>query len=191
MIQWFRTRSPVPACRAAVIVVASLLPSAAGAQSATAMPRVRSENPMLAQLIADAPAASVTFRSLVAAIDATNGIVYVESGQCPYGSQACLAHSIQVAGPHRILRVVLNTRRGREGLIGAIGHELQHAMEVLSEPGITTTQGMFFRLFGGMSMSTTGRFDSKEAVTAGLQIEHELRTTTKAGVRILPCEQTR
>jgi len=189
MIQWVLTRRPVPACRAALIVVASLLPCAAGAQSTPAMPRVRSENP-IAQLIAAAPAASVTFRGLVAAIDATNGIVYVESGQCRYGTQACLAHSIQVAGPHRILRVVVNTRRDRVGLIGAIGHELQHAMEVLSEPGITTTQGMFFRLLG-MSMSTTGRFESKEAVEAGIQIEHELRTTTKPGVRILPSEQTR
>jgi hypothetical protein len=191
MIHWFRTRGPVPACRAALIVVACLLPCAAGAQSTPVMPRVRSENPMIAQLIADARAASVTFRGLVAAIEATNGIVYVESGQCRYGAQACLAHSIHVAPPHRILRVVVNTRRDREGLIGAIGHELQHAMEVLSEPGITTTQGMFFRLFGGMSMGTTGRFDSKEAVEAGIQIERELRTTTKAGVRILPSEQTR
>jgi hypothetical protein len=185
MIEWFRTRRHVPACRAVLIVVVSLLPCAAGAQSAPAMPRVRSEDRMIAQLIAEAPAASVTFRGLVAAIDATNGIVYVEPGQCRYGSQACLVHSIQVAGPHRILRVVVNTRRDLEGLIGAIGHELQHAMEVLSEPGITTTQGMFFRLFG-MSMSTTGRFESKEAVEAGIQIEHELRTTTKAGVRVLP-----
>ena len=190
MIQWFRTRRPVSAYRAALIVVASLLPCAAGAQSTPAMPRVRSENPMIAQLITDALCASVTFRGLVAAIDATNGIVYVESGKCRYGSQACLAHSIQVAGPHRILHVVVNTRRDREGLIGAIGHELQHAMEVLSEPGITTRQGMFYRLFG-MSMSTTGRFESKEAIEAGIQIEHELRTTTKAGVQILPSEETR
>lgn len=191
MIRWFRTRCPVPTCRAALIVVASLLPCAALAQSAPAMPRVRSENPMIARLIVDAPEASVTFRRLVAAIDATNGIVYVESGHCRHGARACLTHSIQKSGPHRILHVVVNTRRDREGLIGAIGHELQHAMEVLSEPGITTTQEMFFRLFGGMSMSTTGRFCSKEAEEAGIQIEHELRTRAKAGVRILPSEQTR
>jgi hypothetical protein len=190
MIQWFRTRSPVPVCRAALMAVASLLPCAAGAQSAPAMPRVRSENPMIAQLIADAPAKSATFRGLVAAIDATNGIVYVESGRCLYGAQACLTHTIQVAGPHRILRVVVNTRRDRDGLIGAIGHELQHAMEILSEAGITTTQGMFFRLFR-MSMSTTGRLESKEAVEAGKQIERELRTKTNAAVRILLSEPTR
>jgi len=181
MVRWIRTRRPVRASRAALIVVASLLPGAAQAQNIQAMPRVRSGETMIAQLIADAQAASVTFRGLVAAIDATNGIVYVESGQCRR-SRACLVHSIQVAGPHRILRVIVNTRRDREGLTGAIGHELQHAMEVLSEPGITTSQGMFFRLFG-MSMGITGQLESKEAVEVGIQIEHEMRTATKAGVR--------
>jgi len=46
------------------------------------MPRVRSENPLNAQLLVDAPAMSATFRGLVAAIDATNGVVYVQSGRC-------------------------------------------------------------------------------------------------------------
>ena len=185
MVQWIRTRRPVRASRAALIVVASLLPGAAQAQNIQAMPRVRSGETMIAQLIGDAQAASVTFRGLVAAIDATNGIVYVESGQCRHRARACLVHSIQVAGPHRILRVIVNTRRDREGLTGAIGHELQHAMEVLSEPGITTSQGMFFRLFG-MSMGITGQLESKEAVEVGIQIEHEMRTTRRAGVRITP-----
>ena len=134
MIRWFRTRRPVCACRAALMVAASLLPGTAAAQRTPAMARVRSEDPMLAQLITDAPAASATFRDLVASIDGTNGIVYIESG-------------------HR--------------------HELRHAMEVLGEPGITTTEQMFFRLFG-MSMGNTGRFESTEAVAAGIRIEREL-----------------
>ena len=172
MTRWFRTR-PVPACRVALIVVASLLPGAAGAQ--TPIPRVRSENSMIAQLIAYAPGASVTFRGLVEAINDTNGIVYVESGQCGEGARACLVHRIHLAGPNRILRVVINLRRDRRELIGAIGHELHHALEVLREPGITTSQGMFFHFFGSSS-SATRRFETKAAVEAGLQIERELRS---------------
>ena len=190
MIRWFRTRRPAPAWRVALVFVASLLPGAAVAQSTPAMPRVRSTDPMIAQLIADAPAASVTFRGLVAAIDATNGIVYVESGRCRQGAQSCLVHRIEVAGPHRILRVVVNTRRDRARLIGAIGHELQHVMEVLSDPGITTTQAMFFRLFG-TAMSTPARFESQEAVEAGIQIEHEVKTAPKGDAQALPSEQRR
>jgi hypothetical protein len=174
MTRWFHTR-PVPACRAVLIVAGSLLPCAAAAQSAPAMPRVRSENPLIAQLIADAPGASVTFRGLVEAIDGTNGIVYVESGRCGEGARACLAHSIHVAGPNRILRIVVNLRRDRTELVGAIGHELQHALEVLREPGITTSQGMFFHFFVSSS-SATRRFETKAAVEAGSQIERELRS---------------
>ena len=182
MIQWFQSRRAAPACHAALFVVAGLLPGAAGARSAPAMPRVRSENPMIAQLIAAAPAASVTFRALVEAINDTDGIVYVESGQCGHGVRACLTHNIHVAGPNRILRIVVNLRRDRTELIAAIGHELHHAVEVLHEPGITTTQGMFLHLYG-VSMTSTGRFETQAAFEAGIQIERELRTTATASAR--------
>jgi hypothetical protein len=156
------------------VVLATLIPTAAAQQSTAAMPRVRSENPLIARLIADAPVVSTTFRGLVTAIDATNGIVYVESGRCGRGAKACLAHSLQVAGPHRILRVLVQTRRDREGLIAAIGHELHHALEILQEPKITTTQAMFFHFFGA-SMSMTNRFETNGAVQAGARIEDEVR----------------
>ena len=175
MIRGFRTRRAVHACHAIGIVIASLIPDAAGAQTAPPMARVRSEHALIAGLIADAKALSTTFRSLVEAIDATDGIVYVAPGQCGRGARACLVHSMQIAGPHRILRVLVNTRRDRWGLAGAIGHELQHAVEVLRQPEITTTQEMFFYFFGS-STSATVRFETKEAIDAGLQIEHELKT---------------
>ena len=122
---------------------------------------------------------SATFRGLVAAIDATNGIVYVQSGRCGQGARACLAHSLQLAGPHRILRVLISTRRDRQGLIGAIGHELHHALEVLHDLDITTPQEMFFHFFGA-STSTRNRFETKEAIDAGVRIEYEVRAATRA-----------
>ena len=159
---------------AALLVMVTLVPTAADAQGTPAMPRVRSEDPLIAQLIADAVVLSATFRGLVAEIDATNGIVYVEPGRCGRGEQACLVHSLQLAGPHRILRVLVSTRRDRRGLIGAIGHELHHALEVLQQPKITTTQAMFFHFFGA-SMSITNRFETAGAVEAGGWIEDEIR----------------
>src|SRR5215216_4172151 len=98
---------------AVLLVIVTLVPTAGDAQSTPTIPRVRSEDPLIAQLIADAPAMSATFRDLVTAIDATNGIVYVQSGLCGRGARACLAHSLQLAGPHRILRVLISTRRDR------------------------------------------------------------------------------
>jgi hypothetical protein len=164
---------------AVLLVMVTLAPPAADAQSTSTMSRVRSENPSIAQLLADAPAMSATFRGLVAAIDATNGIVYVQSGRCGRGARACLSHSLQLAGPHRILRVLISTRRDREGLIGAIGHELHHALEILHDVNITTSQGMFFYFFGG-STSMTNRFETNDAIDAGVRIEYEVSTATRA-----------
>jgi len=180
MTRGFRTRRPLLTFRAVLLVTTSLVPSVAWSQSVPVIPRVRSENASIAKLMSAVAASSPTFRGLVEAINDTNGIVYVESGQCGHGVQACLTHSIQVAGPHRILRVVVNLRRDRTELSGAIGHELHHALEVLHEPRITTTQAMFFHLYGA-SMSATGRFETGAAREVGFQIERELRTATMRG----------
>jgi len=159
---------------AAMMVVSTLVATAAAAQSTRAASHVRSEDPLIAQLIADAPGLSATFRDLVTAIDTTNGIVYVESGRCGRGARACLVLDMQVAGPNRILRVLVTTRRDREGLIGSIGHELHHAWEILQDPKITTSAAMFFHYFGKASLSPN-RFETDGAIEAGHRIEDELR----------------
>lgn len=169
---------PIHTMCAAVMVMATLMPTAAAAQSTRSRSRVRSENPLIAQLIADAPVLSTTFRDLVTAIDATNGIVYVESGRCGRGARACLVLNVHVAGPNRILRVMVTTRRDREGLIGSIGHELHHALEILRDPEITTSAAMFFHFFGRSSFSPN-RFETDGAVEAGERIEDELRDQTR------------
>ena len=76
----------------------------------------------------------------------------------------------------RILRIVVNTDRDRDGLMGAIGHELQHAWEVLRVPGVTTTQAMFFNAVAlGPTATFPIRFETDEAVKAGVRIEREVR----------------
>ncbi len=76
---------PIYTTTCAALLMLALVPTAATAQSTRSVSRVRSENPQIAQLIADAPSVSATFRDLVSAINATNGIVYVESGRCGRG----------------------------------------------------------------------------------------------------------
>jgi hypothetical protein len=189
MTRGSRTCRSLNTFHAVLVVGTSLIPGAAWSQSAPAMPRVRSENRMIAQLIADTPAASVTFRGLVEAINGTNGIVFVESGQCGHGVQSCLTHIIHVAEPNRFLFIKVNLRRDCTELMGAIGHELHHALDVLRDPGITTTQDMFFHPLHGMSMSSTGRFERNAAVEAEMQIERELRKTpTRAGASGFACQ---
>ena len=157
-----------------VMVLALFKP---GIVTAETVRRVRDlGDAQIAQLINEGIHMSPTFRSLVEVIDATNGIVYVQRGDCRRGVRACLVLAIQVAGPSRILRVLVNVRRERLELIAAIGHELHHAADVLANPAVTTTADMFFHFLNErQSMSITGRFETIEAVRAGMQIEGELR----------------
>ena len=54
------------------------------------LPRIRSSSASLAALIARVTEHSATFRALIDAINASDGIVYVEAGECGHDVTACL-----------------------------------------------------------------------------------------------------
>jgi hypothetical protein len=151
MTQWF-------------LIAAILLLGAAAVQSAPAMPRVRSHDPRIVDAIARGTAASPTLRRLIDTIDATDGIVYVDDGKCGYIVRACLLPLVQIAGPSRLLRIQVNLRevRGCE-LIGVIGHELQHATELLADPRIRTDIQAYNFFAAGRLRPEARRFDTKAA----------------------------
>jgi hypothetical protein len=76
-----------------------------------AIPRVRSENPLLAAAIVQGTERSTTFRRLIEAIDATDGLVYVMEGKCGQGVRACLHMSLELSAKNRLLRILVNPRR--------------------------------------------------------------------------------
>lgn len=67
----------------------------------------------------------------------TAGLIYVDEGKCGHGVSACLLLSVQVAGPFRVLQIKIDARRPDCVLMAQIGHELQHAIEILSDPNVT------------------------------------------------------
>src|SRR6188508_1538046 len=73
----------------------------------TGMRRVRAENPLLADAIAQGVSRSATFRRLIEAIDATDGLVYVLDGRCGQGVRACLHMSLGLSGGNRLLRIIV------------------------------------------------------------------------------------
>ena len=114
------------------------LVAAAEKENRPALVRVRSENPSIENLIRDATGLSTTFRGLIETIAATDGLVYVDEGTCGHSVRACLVLSVKVAGPFRLLRVLVNSRGKTDcALMASIGHELQHAIEVLRDPHVT------------------------------------------------------
>ena len=150
-----------------------------------AAPRVRDNgDPAVAMLLRDAQEHSVTFRRLLETIGATDGVVYVEQGKCRPGMRACLLMTVTASGPNRILKVHVDIARDRAEVIGSIGHELQHAIEVLKERGIRTDGQMyqFFDRLAGSPASRLGQleFETEEAVSVGLNVRAEFSASAKS-----------
>jgi hypothetical protein len=135
--------------------------------------RVRSTNPAITAVIARAHLQSQTFRELVTTIDNSDGIVYVEEGECGLGVRACLAN-VTAAGAHRMLWVVVDTDQDDWDLMGSIGHELRHTIEVLGDPSVTSNAAMFM-LYSRIGWRGMGRaFETHEAVEAGTLVRAEV-----------------
>ncbi|HEY6363022.1 MAG TPA: hypothetical protein VIX63_18075, partial [Vicinamibacterales bacterium] len=126
-------------------------------------------------LIGQAAVRSETFRSLVETIDASDGIVYVEEGRCARGVRACFV-GVTDAGPNRLLHVVVDTRKAEWDLMGSIGHELRHTIEVLSDPRVRSSVQMhFFYAREGRPGTGEGTFETAAAVEAGQNVRKEVR----------------
>jgi hypothetical protein len=142
------------------------------------IPRVRSSRQFIRDVIDQAIGASPTFRRLVAVIGATDGIVYVEEGVCRHGVRACLSLSVTRAAGFRFLRVLVDvqgasTHQGRLDLMGTIGHELWHALEVLSDRTLTTAAGVF-QFYAREAPTANDAFETAAAVSIGYAIRSEV-----------------
>jgi hypothetical protein len=137
------------------------------AMSTLPIPRVRSENPFLTGLIADAVERSPTFRQLIDIIGRTNGIVYIVSRTCGRGVRSCLLLRVTVAGRYRILFIKVDPRKAGNELMATIGHELQHAVEVLSDASLTNDLAIY-HFYDRFVRTDRGRFETEAAISAGL-----------------------
>jgi hypothetical protein len=135
--------------------------------------RVRGVGPKFVAVITEAATRSLTFRGLVEKISNTDGIVYIAQGQCGHGVRACLLNTITMAGPNRVLRILVNPRKTEPETMTAIGHELQHAAEVLSDRTIRDTGAMVL-FFRQMCAGCLFRFETDAAIAAGMAVRGEV-----------------
>jgi hypothetical protein len=146
--------------------------AAVAADDSVDLPRVRSSHAYVRAMIDEAARRSETFRRLVAAIEATDGIVYVEQGVCGHSVRSCLSLQVTTAASYRILRVVIDARQPDWDVMSSIAHELQHAVEVLSNAKLTTTEAIF--LFYSRGQPSGASFETPEAVKAGNSVRNEV-----------------
>jgi len=78
-------------------------------------------------------------------------------------------------GSNRIMRVIIDRKRLDSDLelVRAIGHELQHVIEVLAEqPAITDGTKMFF-FYRRYAPTAKEQFETMDAIQAGMAAEDE------------------
>ena len=152
--------------------------SGPGVTDSMAHSRVRSTHAYLRAMIGEAVLRSRTFRDLVAAIEATDGIVYVEHGACMKSVHACLILDVTAAGRYRILRIMVDARQPDWDVMASIGHELRHALEVLEDRSVVNNPSMFF--FYAQTRDNRDRpFETRAATDAGDAVRRELGSFAK------------
>lgn len=118
---------------------------------------------------------SPTFASLLAQLNDTDVIVYLEPVQAlpaPISGQLQL-----LAQDHsqRYLRIQVLAGLGRTELIALMGHELRHALEVAQAPGVRDERALV-RLYEciGQRFSKGHQYDTDAAQNAGRAVRKEL-----------------
>jgi hypothetical protein len=142
-----KTRMAAAMAAAAILVTAQPSAAAESEASAVSLPvetaHLRSSSPVITAAIESAIERSATFRHLVAEIDASDSWVFVNEGRCGHGVFACFA-SVRSSGSHRFLFVLIDLRKNHPDLMGSIGHELRHTIEVIREPSVRTDRDKYF-----------------------------------------------
>lgn len=141
--------------------------------------RVRPTNATIATLIQNASDRSPIFRGLIDTINASDGIVYIEPGMCGHGMRACFV-KVTMAGATRMLWVTLDARGIDCDLMGLLGHELRHTVEVLGDPGVTNTATMYFFYRQNPDSRSGGHaFETNTAVNIGEAVRDQVRKKSR------------
>lgn len=139
---------------------------------------VRTTEPEVQALLDDATVRSATFRSLVAALNDSDVIVYIETSVRQAARlRGHTVHRIVTEGPHRYVRVRLNPNGAEEQRIGVIAHELQHALEIARAPDVgrsKTVQQLLSRIGFTFGTRCSYCYETVEAMNIERTVREEL-----------------
>lgn len=151
---------------------------------------VRTPSPIVADLVDSGRQRSATFRTLLRDVEASDWLVFVHVGSCQTPRvRSCLLHRVGTFEGRRYLRVVLTKMlQFDDEAIGAIGHELQHALEVATTPNIASGDDIYrlFRHIGYVAnrSSSSHVYETRRAVELGRKVRQELDSDDRAARRV-------
>lgn len=139
-------------------------------------PHIRSSETALLEAVVSGSRASPTLRRLVDRLEASNVVVYLMFDRSASPNMAGHLSFVTTAGGRRYLRVSIDRRNTGCQLVGILGHELQHAVEIAESPTVTD-QARVALLYQRIGFRSAGngvdRFDSVGAILAGRMIQKE------------------
>jgi hypothetical protein len=117
-----------------LIIMALALAVTAQDSTSSSHRHVRASEPRILALIDAGLSRSATFRRLVAALDESDVIVYIEPKTTRQNLGGYLAHQVVARGGYRYLRIAIETKGAEGRLVPLLAHELEHAVEVAQSP---------------------------------------------------------
>jgi hypothetical protein len=165
----------------AVTLITLTLAAATGGAAADAgenaqpLGHVRTIDSRPSALIAEGARRSPMFRKLVTRLNRSTVIVYIEYRLLPEG----LSGRLTVIGGGQVwryLRIEIECRQSTDNQIAALGHELQHAVEI-ADAGAAADEASIRALYGTIGFAIDNsqrRFESAAAKHAGSRIRQEL-----------------
>lgn len=122
--------------------LAAAPPVAEHETTVTQLPRVRTDDPQLIELMRQGYAQSPTFKELVDTIERSNLIVYIERHNRFHDHEAGCLRLAGEAGGHRYLRISLSTFLNERELVVFMAHEFMHAVEVAAADEVVDERGL-------------------------------------------------
>ena len=144
---------------------------------------VRSRSPSITSVIQQAGERSATFRRLVETINASTSYVYVDEGECRDSDERGCLVNVTVAGPYRFVFVHVATGKADWDLMGSIGHELRHSVEVIDNPSVTSLRTMrsLYEWIGKQNFRNPNAYETDAAIADGDAVRNEVRAFIRRG----------
>jgi len=141
--------------------------------------RVRSTDPEIKRVMALGIQRSPTFASLLAAVNMTDVIVYVERVSRLSTAISGRLMLVPVVHDQRYLRIQVRPGLTPDELIALIGHELRHALEVAADPTVRD-QNALIKLYERIGENGFGNhsYDTRAAQDTGYKVRGELSGQT-------------
>jgi hypothetical protein len=151
-------------------------PEEAGPRAVPSGPRVRPYDGRSAALLLEGLERSATMRAIVDRLEQRDVIVYVQMQPALRKRLAGTMTWLAATESHRYVRISLNPELMHESLIAALGHELQHALEVAESPSVVDTASLqaYYEQHGMSTATHINGWDSMAARVVGDDVRREL-----------------